>query len=98
TFSKSPFMIQQKVQITVIPLRGIGGPGPFQPGSHRIFTVSFAFWVKPSQALRMNTFFLRITTQCRRVAITVTLTYCVPTNGKSCSFFIIHGHSAEGNP
>src|SRR5690606_33991213 len=92
-----PLVVEQQVQIAVVPLGGVGGPRAFQAAGHRIVTDAALGVVVPAQALLLHVGRFRLGTQQSGVAVAVALAHGVAANRQRGSFLVVHGHALEGH-
>src|SRR5690606_25684146 len=71
-FLQFPVVVEQQVEIPVIPFGGMGGPGTFNTTGDGIATFTLTLWVVPSQTLFGEISSLRVGSELGGIAITVT--------------------------
>ena len=91
-----PLVVQQQVEVAVVPLRGVGGPSAFDAAGHGVAANTAAGVVHPTKTLLMDVSTFRGWTQVLGFAVAVRFTHGVATGGQSTGFFVVHGHAQEG--
>ena len=94
--SELPVVVEQQVEVAVVPLGGVGGPGTFNTGADGIAPHTTSGVVHPTEALLLNVSTFRGRAEVTGVTITVSLTHGVTTGGESNSLFVIHCHAGKG--
>ena len=90
-----PFVVQQQVEVTVVPFRGVGGPSAFDAAGHGVATHAAGGVVLPAKALLVDLGALRCRTVVFGAAIAVGFTDGVTTGGQRAGLFVVHGHASE---
>ena len=84
------------MEIAVIPLRGMGGPGAFDAAGHGVAPDTPGGVVHPAEALLFDVCGLRCGAKIFSIAIAVCFSNGMPACCQCNSLFIIHRHTSEG--
>ena len=95
-FGQLPVISEEKIEISHIPLRGIGGPGTFNPAGCGVNAQATFEIILPAKSLLDNARAFRLCAYQLGIAGTMRFTKRVPTGHKRHGLFIIHGHAREG--
>ena len=91
-----PVIGEEEVEIPVVPLGGMRGPGPLDTAGDRVPADPAAGVVVPAQALLGHVRGFRVRTQKGRVAVAVALAHGVTASGQRDRLLVIHCHPGEG--
>ena len=91
-----PFVIEQQMEVAVVPLRGVGGPSAFDAAGDSVTAHTAGAVVHPTQALFVHIGALRGWTQVLRLAVAMCFTHGVAACGQGHGFFVVHGHACKG--
>ena len=92
-----PLVGEQEVEVAVVPLGGLLGPGALKATGNGVFSVARTQRILPTQTLFGNRGGLWLRTHVLTgVSRTVCLTKGVTTGDKSNGFFVVHRHPSEG--
>ena len=93
-----PLVVEQQVEVAVVPTGGVGGPGPFNAAGHRIATNAALGFVEPAQPLILDVGTFRLGPEQPGIPIAVTFAYRVPPGRQGDRLFVIHRHAGKGDP
>jgi len=94
-----PLVTEQGLEVTVVPLDGLGGPGALDAAADGVGALAGAEAVLPAQALLLNARRLRFAADIlARIGRTVGLAEGVAARGEGYGLFVVHGHAREGLP
>ena len=90
------FVLEQHVEVTVVPLNGVGRPGTFDTARDGVTTDTRAIVAGPSKTLFFEGCPFWFGAFVVFWTCTVSFTERVAASGESNGFFVVHRHSAEG--
>ena len=92
-----PVVAQQQLEVAVVPLGGVGGPGTLNTAGHGVAAHATAGVVHPAQALLMHIGAFGGRAQVGRVAVAMRLAHGVAASGQGHGFLVVHGHAGKGH-
>ena len=93
-----PVVVEQQVEIAVIPLRRVRGPRPFDTAGHRIAANATTGLVVPAHALRFKVGGFGRRAELLGVTVAMALPDSVATGRQGDGFFVVHRHPGKGDP
>ena len=87
---------KKHLEVTVVPLGGMGGPSAFKPAGDGVSTCSLAPGVSPAKALLVNRGTLRVSAEEAGVAVSMGFPNGMASGGQSDRLLVVHRHSSEG--
>ena len=97
-FLQPPVVLEQQLEVAVVPLGRVGGPGPFDAAGHSVAADAAAVVIDPTQPLLFEAGPFRLGAKLFGVAVAVSLADGVATGGQCHRLFVIHRHAGEGDP
>ena len=91
-----PIIIEQQVEIGMVPFVGSTGPRTFQSAGHRVLCIAASFRILPSETLVLYFGGLRHRSESGCIAVTMCLTYGVSAGCQRNGLFVVHTHALEG--
>ena len=92
-----PFVLEQHVEITVVPLRRFAGPGAFDAAGDGVATDATRFVIDPAQTLFFERCAFRCGAEVGCIAVAVRFADGVAASGEGDGFFVVHGHAGKGD-
>ena len=97
TFCQFPLVLEEDVEVVVVPSDRVGRPCALDPAADRIVALAGAETILPAEALRLDAGALGFGTDIlARFGGAVALAEGVPAGDKRHGFFVIHRHAGEG--
>ena len=90
-------MVEQHVEIAVVPAGGVGRPGAFETAGHAVAAQAAFDVVHPAQALLCQIGPLGGRTQVGGIAVAVALADRMAASGQGDGLLIVHCHAGEGH-
>ncbi len=90
-----PLVAEERVEVAVVPRRGIRFPSTFQATGDGITTLATAVGTDPAEALCFQWSSFRFRTDQRGISGTVHLSEGVTTSCEGHGLFVVHGHAFE---
>src|SRR5215213_10796992 len=91
-----PVVLEQVVQVSVVPLRRLVGPCALQPAGERVGALAAAEGVLPAEALLLEGGSLRFRTDVLGIDGTMALADRVAADDERDRLLVIHRHTTEG--
>src|SRR5205807_2704347 len=96
TLRQLPFVAEQVVEVAVVPLHRVRGPGAFQAAGDRVGALAGSEPVRPAEALLLEAGGLGLGTAVfGRVGRTMGFAEGVAARNQRHGLLVIHGHAAE---
>ena len=93
-----PLIAEHHLEIALIPLGGVGFPGPFNAAGDRVFRLATPVGVRPAQSLALQRCRLRFRPQVAGGRSAVTFAEGVAACDQGHRFLHGHAHAGEGVP
>ena len=93
-----PVEAEQILEVIVVPLDGVGGPGTLQPAGDRVDALATAEAVLPAEALLLDACAFGLQTDELGVARAMHLAERVSASDEGDGFLVIHRHAGERFP
>ena len=91
-----PVVLEQVVEVPVVPLRRLVGPGPLQPAGDGVVALAAAEGVPPAEALRLDGATLGFGTDVLRAGCAMALAEGVAADDERNRLLVVHRHAGEG--
>ena len=89
-------VLEQQIEVTVVPLGGVGSPRAFDAAGDGVSAFSGAVRAGPAEALLFDAGPFGLSTNVGFLACAVCLSEGVAAGRQGDGFFVVHGHSSKG--